>query len=251
MWYGSVTLSISSDRYMARLPRITPVGVPVHIIQRGNDRKVCFGSDEDMVAYIHWLKDYAKKYVVDIHAWVLMTNHVHLLCTPQQEGGVSSMIQSLGRRYVRYFNHQYRRTGTLWEGRFKSCLVQSESYLLEVYRYIELNPVRAAMVDDPGDYSWSSYQVNALGKVSDLCTPHEEYQRLAKTKPTRLKRYRYLFEHHVDDRVLVEIRSATQKGMAIGDDRFKEEITALTGRRLAPKRSGRPIGWRKVASDDS
>ena len=163
---------------MARLPRISPVGLPVHIIQRGNNRQVCFVSDEDHGAYAGWLKEYSEKYNVDIHTWVLMTNHVHLLCTPRQEEAVSRMMQALGRRYVRYFNFEYQRSGTLWEGRFKSCLVQEERYLLEVYRYIELNPVRADMVTDPGEYRWPGYQINALGKVSNLCTPHPEYLEL-------------------------------------------------------------------------
>ena len=148
---------------MARLPRISPVGIPVHLIQRGNNRQACFVCDEDHGAYAGWLKKYARKYSVEIHAWVMMTNHVHLLCTPRTEGGVSRMMQSLGRRYVQYFNFEYHRSGTLWEGRFKSCLVQEERYLLEVYKYIELNPVRAEMVADPGEYRWSSYQVNGLG----------------------------------------------------------------------------------------
>jgi putative transposase len=230
---------------MARLPRISPVGVPVHLIQRGNNRHTCFGALEDYIAYVGWLKKYSLKFSVDIHAWVLMTNHVHLLCTPQQDGAVSLMMQSVGRRYVQYFNHQYRRSGTLWEGRYKSCLVQSESYLLEVYRYIELNPVRAKMVEDPGEYVWSSYQINALGKTSDMCEPHPEYLRLGGTSEERIKNYRALFAHHVEGDLLAEIRSGSNKGMAIGDNRFKDEIEALTGRRLKPKKAGRPVGWRK------
>ena len=126
---------------MARLNRICPVGVPQHIIQRGNNRQVCFAGEQDFAAYAVWLKDYSKKYQVDIHAWVLMTNHVHLLCTPRVENAVSSMMQAIGRQYVRYFNFSYKRTGTLWEGRFKSCLVDEESYLLQLYRYIELTPL--------------------------------------------------------------------------------------------------------------
>ena len=141
---------------MARLQRISPVGVPVHLIQRGNDRHTYFCSLEDYSSYMVCLKEYSKKCTVDIHAWVLMTNHVHILCTPQQEGAVSLMMQSLGRRYVQYFNYQYQRSGTLWEGRYKSCLIQAERYLIEVYRYIELNPVRAKMVKDPSEYIWSS-----------------------------------------------------------------------------------------------
>ena len=230
---------------MARLPRISPVGMPVHLIQRGNNREICFGALEDFSAYIGWLKEYSKKQGVDIHAWVFMTNHVHLLCTPQEEGGVSLMMQSVGRRYVQYFNYQYQRSGTLWEGRYKSCLVQSERYLLEVYRYIELNPVRANMVEDPSEYCWSSYQINALGKHSDLCKPHSEYLKLGDTKDTRLQNYRALFSSHVEGGLLENIRSGLNKGMALGDDRFKDKIEALTGRRLKPKKVGRPVGWRK------
>lgn len=230
---------------MARLQRITPVGVPVHIIQRGNNRQACFVSDEDHGAYAGWLKDYSKKYQVDIHAWVMMTNHVHLLCTPRREGGISQLMQSLGRRYVQYFNFEYRRSGTLWEGRFKSCLIQAERYLLEVYRYIELNPVRTEMVADPGDYRWSSYQINALGKVSELCTPHEEYLSLGTDLSTRQNNYRNLFSRHIDGKLVEEIRDNTHKGMAVGNDRFKDEIEVLAGRRVKSKKRGRPGGRRK------
>ena len=146
---------------MARLPRFCPSGVAQHIIQRGNNRQVCFASNEDLAAYAYWLKLYSNEFDVDVHAWVFMTNHVHLLVTPSTDDGVSKFMQSLGRHYVRYFNKVYKRSGTLWEGRFKSCLVQSEEYLLQCYRYIELNPVRANMVNDPADYIWSSYQCNA------------------------------------------------------------------------------------------
>jgi putative transposase len=234
---------------MARLPRVSPVGVPVHLIQRGNNRQACFVALEDYSAYIGWLKEYSIKYAVDIHAWVLMTNHVHLLCTPQQAGAVSLMMQSVGRRYVQYFNYRYQRSGTLWEGRYKSCLVQAEQYLIEVYRYIEMNPVRAKMVEDPSEYVWSSYQINALGKESDLCTPHPEYLRLGGVKKGRTKNYRALFVHHVDGDLLDEIRLSVNKGMAIGHDRFKDEIEILTGRRLKPKKVGRRIGWRKKEDD--
>ena len=155
------------------------------------------------------------------------------------------MMQSLGRRYVQYFNHEYHRSGTLWEGRFKSCLVQDERYLLEVYKYIELNPVRAEMVQNPGEYRWSSYQINGLGKVSSLCTLHQEYMSLGITASDRQKNYRQLFARHVEAELLEEIRTNTQRGMAIGNNRFKEELEALTGRRLKSKKRGRPVGWRK------
>lgn len=175
---------------MARLPRLDVPGVAQHVIQRGNNRQACFGSDQDFVAYAGWLHEYAVKHEVAIHAWVFMTNHVHLLVTPKNAGGVSALMQSVGRRYVPYFNYSYKRSGTLWEGRFRSCLVQSERYLLECYRYIELNPVRADMVSGPGDYKWSSYRCNGLGfeskrkrKINDILAeaPHRRYrQRFSK-----------------------------------------------------------------------
>ena len=236
---------------MARLLRICPVGIPVHLIQRGNNRQSCFASPEDYAAYLSWLKEYSKKFSVNIHAWVLMTNHVHLLCTPEIEGAVSRMMQSVGRRYVQYFNYQYQRSGTLWEGRYRSCLVQEERYLLEVYRYIELNPVRASMVDDPGEYVWSSYPINGLGKTSDLCHPHAEYLRLSKRKDHRMRRYKALFEQAVEGSLLTEIREGVNKGMALGNDRFKDEIEALTGRRLKPQKVGRPVGWRKREEENN
>ena len=231
---------------MARLPRISPVDVPVHIIQRGNNSQVCFVADEDYSAYIDWLSKYSKKYRVDVHAWVLMTNHVHLLCTPRRGGSLSLMMQSMGRSYVRYFNSEYLRTGTLWEGRYKSCLVQEDRYLLELYRYIELNPVRAEMVEDPGEYVWSSYQCNGLGKSSEMCMPHPEYQALGSNPEERRSNYRSLFSKHVGGELLEEIRLNTNKGLAIGNHRFKEEIEALTGRRVESKKRGRPLGWRKM-----
>lgn len=148
----------------------------------------------------------------------MMSNHVHLLCTPRQPGSLSLLMQALGRRYVRYFNFQYQRSGTLWEGRYKSCLVQNGRYLLEVYRYIELNPVRAEMVSTPGEYRWSSYQANALGVASDLCTPHPEYLALGRTPQERHRNYCTLFSGHVDVKLLNDIRTSTNKGLAYGND---------------------------------
>ena len=232
---------------MARLVRVSPVGVPQHIVQRGNNRQICFGGEEDMKAYLNWLKEFSKKYNVDVHAWVLMTDHVHLLCTPQEEGAISRMMQSMGRMYVRYYNDTYQRSGTLWEGRFKSSLVQSERYLLELYRYIELNPVRADMVDDPGEYSWSSYACNALGIKTELQTPHAEYLSLGKTKEERLENYRALFKVHVSDELLKEIRESVNKGLALGSERFTAQIEALTDRRVTSRKAGRP---KKIVEND-
>ncbi|HEY0923400.1 transposase [Rheinheimera pacifica] len=230
---------------MARLPRVHLAGVPEHVVQRGNNRQVCFANDEDFAAYAHWLKEYADAFGVHIHAWVFMINHVHLLCTASDDSGISLMIQSLGRQYVRYFNQRYKRSGTLWEGRFKSCLVQEEHYVLAVYRYIEMNPVRAGMVSSPSSYAWSSYAINALGKQSALCQPHPCYLALADSEAERQQAYRDLFKAEVNEALLCDIRSAVKSGMALGNDRFKQEVADLTGRRQQIGQRGRPEGWRK------
>jgi len=225
---------------MARMPRIDVVGVAQHIIQRGNNRQVCFGSEEDMAAYASWLHEYSRKFEVEIHAWVFMTNHVHLLATPRITSGVADMMQSLGRRYVQYYNFSYKRSGTLWEGRYRSCVVQDEEYLLQCYRYVEMNPVRAAMVSHPGDYGWSSYRVNAQGLSSRLCTPHEQYMALGGDERQRQAAYRALFLGYLDDEDIARIRQATNGGMALGNDRFKDQVEVLAKRRARPKKAGRP-----------
>ena len=225
---------------MARFPRFCPPGLSQHIIQRGNNRSICFASVEDFSAYAYWLKEYADKFEVSVHAWAFMTNHVHLLATPANEESIQLMMQSLGRRYVQYFNYTYRRSGTLWEGRYKSCAVQTEAYLLACYRYIELNPVRAGMVEDPAEYEWSSYRCNGLGVQSELCKPHSEYLRLGSKREERIEVYRGLFKHHVNSNLLSEIRDSVNKGLVLGNDRFKDEVEKLYGRRVRPAKMGRP-----------
>jgi len=226
---------------MARLPRVNPLGVPQHIIQRGNNRQICFASEQDLAIYASWLAEYAIQFDVAVHAWVFMSNHVHLLATPYASGALSSMMQALGRRYVRYFNREYHRSGTLWEGRFKSNLIQSETYLLVCQRYIELNPIRAGMVEDPADHYWSSYQAHGLGKCIKLHTPHEEYTKLGRTAAVREESYRALFDAHIDGQLVAKISSALNKGMALGNERFKDEIERLHGRRVRPCKMGRPV----------
>jgi len=215
---------------MPRLPRIDAPGIAQHIIQRGNNRQICFGDNQDLAAYACWLKEYAKEYNVDIHAWVLMTNHVHLLMTAHKKLGISKLMQALGRKYVQYYNFKYKRSGTLWEGRFKSCLVQSDRYVLACYRYIELNPVRAAMVENPKEYRWSSYVINAIGKESSLCTPHPSYLALGKTKESRLRMYREIFKGQLPEETINNIRITTQKGLILGTDSFKQQMEELLDR---------------------
>jgi putative transposase len=225
---------------MPRRLRLCPAGIPQHVVQRGNNRVGCFTSDADKKAYAHWLQEASVKYSVQIHAWVLMTNHVHLLVTPLEEMAISRMMQFLGRYYVSYFNHTYQRTGTLWEGRFHSCLVQEETYLLACQRYIELNPVRAGMVEDPADYGWSSYQVNGLGVDSKLITAHRLYLELGHTKAKRIANYRALFKPHVEGVLLSNIRFALNAGLVLGTEEFISKVQALTDRQVRPKRRGRP-----------
>ena len=216
---------------MPRRHRQCPAGIPVHVVQRGNNRQVCFASDADLKAYAHWLAEGAGKFGVAIHAWVFMTNHVHLLVTPGSGDSVSRCMQFLGRLYVRYFNYTYRRTGTLFEGRFKSCLVQSNSCLLACQRYIELNPVRAGMVSDPADYTWSSYRAHAFGQAASMWDPHPEYLALGSSQVSRIRAYRKLFSEALDTELVADIRHALNTGLVLGNDRFRKEVEQLTGQR--------------------
>jgi len=217
---------------MPRLPRLNLPNIPQHVIQRGNNRQACFFDKQDYAVYLDKLKQYSQKYRVSVHSFVLMTNHVHLLLTPETAEGVSRLFQALGRYYVRYINQTYNRSGTLWEGRYKSSLVDSEIYFLIVSRYIELNPVRAKMVSHPTEYPWSSYQQNAMGKVIELVTSHSCYLSLADSDIKRQDVYQSLFEHQIPAYTLEEIREATNKGWVLGNERFKKQIESQTGRRV-------------------
>lgn len=225
---------------MPRLPRLKLPNTPLHIIQRGNNRSVCFVSDEDCHFYLDHLAEISAKVGVAIHAYVLMTNHVHLLATPQDVDGASQLMKRLGQRYVQHFNRAYRRTGTLWEGRFRSCVVGEEAYFLGCHRYIELNPVRAGMVAHPGEYRWSSYGANAQGEASALIRPHPLYGALGLTDEERRATYRELFRHELDPGLVDEIRRATHGGLVLGSERFAQEVALLAGRRTQRGKAGRP-----------
>ncbi len=194
---------------MARHSRFVLQGQPQHIIQRGNNRNIIFVADEDYQYYLQKLDDACKKYDCEIHAFILMTNHVHLLITPHLKNGIGKVMQYIGRYYVQYFNHQYQRTGTLWEGRYKATLLDSERYLLTCSRYIELNPVRAGMVKNPADYPWSSYHCNALGKENRLISSHVVYKSLGEDDVSRQSRYCELFDHPISKADIGDIREAT------------------------------------------
>ena len=235
---------------MARQPRLYMEGCAQHIIQRGNNREPCFFGESDYKFYLDKLKGASEKYAVDIHAFVLMTNHVHLLVTPKNAQAAGRMMQAVGRSYVGYINHTYQRTGTLWEGRYKSTVVDTEGYLLTVSRYIELNPVRASMVEHCSEYPWSSYHANALGKDISLLTPHRSYKQLGKAQEERQKNYRSFFRGRMSEKSLSEIREATNKGWVLGDEKFKSKVERITGRQAAPAGRGgdrKSVNYKKLA----
>jgi len=209
-------------------------------VQRGNDRQPCFFQEADYLRYLQELNELALRRSCAVHAYVLMTNHVHLLLTPSAVGQVASIMQALGRRYVRYINDRYHRTGTLWEGRYKACPVDRECHLLHCYRYIELNPVRARMVGDPGEYRWSSYGANARGLPDRLVTPHPNFQALGTDPESRRAAYRELVKQAISDDDLKAIRLQLQRQHALGSERFRAAIEAQLGRSAGPARIGRP-----------
>lgn len=225
---------------MPRRPRINTPMIPQHVVQRGINREPCFFAEEDYHCYLHWLKKSAADWHCAIHAYVLMTNHVHLLVTSARADGIAKLMQSIGRRYVQYINRSYRRTGGLWEGRFKSSLVQAEAYLLTCMRYIELNPVRANMVNDPAQYRWSSYRHNGLGQQDERITQHPLYLALGEDATHRQTAYRGLFRSELDTEALADIRLALAQGQPLGSERFSEIMCAAVGMRRAQKRPGRP-----------
>ena len=225
---------------MARLPRYFVPDAPLHVIQRGNNRTPIFVTEDDYAGFLDCLQALALQHGAAIHAYVLMTNHVDLLVTPQHPDSLPKIVQAVGRRYVQYFNSSYQRTGTLWEGRYRATLIDSDHYLLTCYRYIELNPVRAHMVSAPGEYRWSSYRHHAHGIVDRLITEHPLYRALGATDRDRQAAYRALFANHLEDSHLAEIRDATNKAWVLGSERFKEAMAALAQRRIRPLPKGRP-----------
>lgn len=225
---------------MARHPRLVFPAIPLHIIQRGNNRHPCFASEADYLVYLTLLEQYAAIASCQIHAYVLMSNHVHLLLSSGSTDGPSVLMRRLGQHYVQYFNRRHRRTGTLWEGRFRSCLVDHERYLLICQRYIELNPVRARMVEDPASYRWSSYRANALGEVDPLVTPHLIYMGLGTHESERRASYRHLFSEVISDDVLRQIRHASNSNAPLGPASFAEHVHATLGHAPKKSRRGRP-----------
>ena len=226
---------------MSRLPRLFVPSLPSHITVRGNDRQAIFHCDGDRLRFLSCLGEAARKNGLAIHAYVLMTNHVHLLATGDQSGSAPRTIQSVGRRYVAYFNDRYERTGTLWEGRYRSALVQVEGYLLACHRYIDLNPVRAGLVRNPGEYQWSSHRFYAWGRADGLVTPHEALLALGFTTARRCAAYASIFDQPMETEVLDQIRFCANKGWALGSPAFCLAVQETSRRRALPSERG----WKK------
>ncbi len=225
---------------MPRKPRFYLPDVPAHIVQRGHSREPVFFENDDFSAYIAWLGEAAERYGCAIHAYVLMTNHIHLLATPENKNSISLMMQYTGRHYVPYINHTYGSSGSIWEGRYKSSMIHDEEYLLTCMRYIELNPVRADMVKTPGAYRWSSYRANGRGEPDKLVQPHPLYLSLGRTRQQRQTAYQALFKSHIEQETLNTIRSAWITGTPLGNDYFQQKIAAKLKCRIGQARRGRP-----------
>ena len=225
---------------MARLPRLSLAGYQHHVIQRGNNRQAIFSSAADYRFLLELICQYARDCQVAVHAYVLMSNHFHLLMTPQEGEGLGRMMQSVGRSYVQYFNRQHKRTGTLWEGRYRSTVLQTERYLLQCMAYIDLNPVRAAMVAGPQDYPWSSFAHYAGQRTDPLVSPHPLYWELGNTPFAREAAYQSLVQAGVDGSAQQALTDATLRGWALGEADFVADLQKRTGRRISKSKAGRP-----------
>jgi putative transposase len=225
---------------MARLPRFDLPGIPQHVVQRGNNRLPCFLDDDDRQQYLQCLLHALKRFECSLHAYVLMDNHVHLLISPGEVGALSRLMHTFARNYACRFNDRHGRTGTLWEGRYKACMVDSSRYFLACSRYIELNPVRAWIVARPGDYSWSSWRAHAGERVDPLLSAHAEYLALGADPAARASAYRALFDEALPNELVAEIRHYLLQQKALGSDRFRAWVEARTGRFAGLRQSGRP-----------
>jgi putative transposase len=225
---------------MARLGRYFVSGQSLHVIQRGNDNNAVFFDEDDYRIYLDWLAEAAERYACAVLAYVLMIDHVHLLVTPERAGSLPGMMQSLGRRYVRYINRACGRTGTLWDGRYRATIIDGDAYFLSCCRYIELNPVRADMVGHPRQYPWSSYGAHGYGRKDGLTALHPQFARLGRSVAARQAAYRALFRGKLDSAFVDALRTATSGGWALGDDTFKKRIARVAKRRVVPLPKGRP-----------
>lgn len=228
---------------MPRKPRFYLPDVPVHAFQRGHNKEPVFFDNEDYLVYLRYLKAAADQFGCAIHAYVLMTNHVHFLLTPQAANSISLMFQGVGRHYVPYINKRYGRRGSLWEGRHKSCVIGSENYFLACMRYIENNPVRANMVEHPAQYRWSSYAANALGVDNAVLKVHAIYTSLGVSQALEYSNYKALFDDVPTELELDMIRSSLHSGTPMGSDKFKAQVELAVGRKVGLAKVGRPKKW--------
>ncbi len=233
---------------MTRMSQFKLAGIPLHIIHKGDHRFMCFYTGEDYHSYLACLKAASQAEKIDIHAYVLMTDHVHLLVSPRCEHSVYRMMMQLGQRYTRYFNKKYYHHGDLWEDRFRSCIIDAENYLLTCQRYIELNPVRSGIVSKPSEYIWSSYLVNTHGLSPDFITPHAKYNALGADDAERRKVYRELFRQQLDPQLVDQINEHTNGGYCLGSDQFKLEIELMLGRRVIRGKQDRPAARLQIRS---
>lgn len=231
---------------MPRKPRFYLPDVPAHVMQRGHNRSAVFFDNEDYLEYLRIVKVMAEKYQCLIHAYVLMTNHVHLLVTPLSQNSISLFFQGLGRQYVTYINKTYGLSGSLWEGRHKGNIIDTDVYFLACMRYIELNPVRANMCLDPGEYRWSSYAANALGEPNSILSPHAEYCRLGKNCALQQERYHALFKEILDVKVISDLRKGVQSGTPVGETDFTRKIEQLLNCKTGYIVRGRPHKLKKL-----
>jgi len=225
---------------MARLPRLSVPGYPHHVIQRGNNRQAIFLADADRLRMLELLEDHARQHEVAIHAYVLMDNHFHLLLTPQAGDGLPRLMQAVGRRYVRYFNDSHGRSGTLWEGRYKSTLIEAESHLLACMAYIDLNPVRAGLVTLARDYPWSSHAHYVGLRTDRMVTPHPLYWELGNTPFAREAAYARLVQEGLSQQQQLALTESALRGWALGSPDFMAALQTKTERRLSKSHPGRP-----------
>jgi len=235
---------------MPRLPRLFAEGVASHAILRGNNRQDIFRSNSDRNYFLRCLGEAAAIQKMAIHAYVLMSNHVHLLGTGSLASSIPKTIQSVGRRYVAYFNARYGRTGTLWEGRYRCTVVETDKYLLACHRYLDLNPVRAGLTPAPGDYIWSSHRFYVSNHYDSLVTPHETVIALGETVERRRLAYQSLFDEPMDDELLRRIRDCTNKAWALGDSDFPRLLEGQGVRRAIPLERGWRKGRRRIKESD-
>ncbi|WP_444920771.1 transposase [Microbulbifer sp. CnH-101-G] len=231
---------------MPRLPRLNLIDIPQHIVQVGHNNLPCFFDEEDYQYYLISLRNAADQYRVDVHAYVLLPNMIQIIATPRVPDGIPSMMQSLGRRYVQFVNHRYKRSGTIWRGRYKSSLIDSDAYLLTCYRYVELRPLYLGLADSLGNYRWSSFNHHVNTEHNHLIKDHRLYTDLGENAAQRAQAYRKLFRYSFDSRLLDYIAETIKLGHVLGGDAFKDKIEQIANQRVRPLKRGRPRKPKKV-----